>query len=278
VLVYLNGKFVPQEEATISVEDRAFLFADGVYEVVRIVRGRPLFMDEHLERLARGLRELRIDFAGVGALAEVARRLVEENALQDGEATLYIQVSRGAAPRKHAFPPEGTPPTVYAAARPLAPHPESHFAEGVATITVPDTRWARCDIKSVALLPNVLANQQAKERGAFEALFVKDGVLLEGSLSNLFAVIDGVVTTYPTCNYILPGITRDAVLAIARQLGLPTAEAPIFLHRLPEVEELFLTGTTADVTPVVSVDGRKVGAGEPGPISRRLLAAYRELL
>lgn len=276
MLVYLNGKYLPQGEATISVEDRGFLFADGVYEVVRIIDGRPHLLREHLERMEAGLRALRIEFTDVGGLGEVASRLIEENDLAEGDATLYLQVTRGAAPRKHAFPAPGTPPTVFGMARPYTPHPESYYTEGVATITVPDTRWARCDIKSIALLPNVLANQQARETGAHEALFVRDGVVLEGSQSNLFAVLDGVLVTYPRCNYILPGITRQLALQLAADLGIPNQEEPIRLDQLWAAEELFLTGTTTEIMPIKTVDGRPIGTGAPGPITRSLLAAYRE--
>lgn len=275
MVVYLNGKYLPHGEAAISVEDRGFLFADGVYEVVRIVDGRPHLLREHLERMEAGLEALRVEFHEVEGLAEVARRLIEENSLHAGDAILYLQVTRGAAPRKHAFPPAGTSPTVFAFARPYTPHPEANFVEGVATITVPDTRWARCDIKSIALLPNVLANQQAHEAGAHEALLVRDGVVLEGSQSNLFAVFDGELVTYPRCNYILAGITRQLVLELAGRLEIPYREAPILLDRLQEADELFLTGTTTEVMPIVTVDGRRIGEGVPGPITRSLLEAYR---
>lgn len=275
MLVYLNGRYLPREEATISVEDRGFLFADGVYEVVRVVRGKPHLLQEHLDRMAAGLKALRIDFDDVEGLAEVAGRLVEENRLDD-DATLYLQVTRGSAPRKHAFPEPGTPPTVFAMARPFTPHPEKHYEDGVQVITYPDIRWSRCDIKSIALLPNVLANQKAKESGAYEAVLVRDGVLLEGSQSNLFAVKDGTLITFPACNYILAGITRAQIIELAHQLRIPTREAPIYLRDLDSVDELFLTGTTTEVMPVVNVDGRVVAGGEPGPITRRLLEVYRE--
>lgn len=275
MLVYLNGSYLPREEATISVEDRGFLFADGVYEVVRIVQGRPHLLQEHLDRMAAGLEALRIEFDDIQGLTEVTRRLVEENQLYD-DATLYLQVTRGSAPRKHAFPAPGTPPTVFAMARPYTPHPESHYDDGVPVITTPDIRWTRCDIKSIALLANVLANQKAKESGAHEAILVRDGVMLEGSQSNLFAVKDGTLITYPACNYILAGITRALVLELAHQLEIPTREAPIYLEQLDSVDELFLTGTTTEVMPITSVDGRPVAGGKPGPITRRLLAAYRE--
>ncbi|HEX7051518.1 MAG TPA: D-amino acid aminotransferase [Longimicrobiales bacterium] len=278
MLVYLNGEFLPHEEARLPVDDRGFLFADGVYEVVRVHDGRPFLFREHLDRLADGLAALRIAFDGTARLAEVGERLIEENALRSGDATIYIQLTRGAAPRKHAFPPEGTPPTVYVAAKAFTQHPGCYFTEGVGAITVPDTRWARCDIKSTALLPNVLANQQAKEAGAFEALFVRDGVVVEGSHSNLFAVVDDVLVTYPRCNYILPGITRQRLLDLAAEFGIAAREAPLFADRLGGVQELFLAGTTTDVMPVTRVDGRPIGTGAPGPITQRLLEAYRALM
>ena len=275
MLVYLNGEYVPHEDARISVDDRGFLFADGVYEVVRVYRGRLFRMGDHVERMRRGLDALRIGFDGVDGLGTIAERLLAENGLD--EATVYIQVTRGASPRAHAFPTPTPAPTVYVATRPFGGYPPEYAEQGVTTITVPDTRWSRCDVKSVALLPNVLANQQAKEAGAFEALFVRDGVVIEGSLSNLLGVIDGTVVTYPACNYILPGITRAVTLELARALGIPVREGPIRLEELHRVEELFLSGTTTEVMPIARVDGRLIGDGRPGPITRRLREAFREL-
>ncbi len=276
MLVYLNGEFIPHTEARIPVDDRAFLFADGVYEVVRVYEGRPFLMDAHLQRLRQGLAALRIDDPGTGEFTGIAERLLDQNGLRTGDATVYIQVTRGAAPRAHAFPPAGTPPTVYVAAKPFERHPPEYFRDGVAAVTVPDTRWSRCDIKSVSLLPNVLANQAAKDAGAFEALFVRDGIVLEGSLSNLFAVYDGTLVTYPACNYILAGITRGRVLGLAEELRIPVAEAPIPLDRLFAAAELFLSGTTAEILPVTRVDGRDIRDGRPGPITQRLQRAFRE--
>ena len=278
MLVYLNGEIVPHEEARVPVDDRGFLFADGVYEVVRVYDGRPFLMDAHLQRLRRGLAELRIDDPGAAGLAAVAERLLDENGLRSGDATVYIQVTRGAAPRAHAFPPAGTPPTVYVAAKPFRQHPAEYYRDGVAAITAPDTRWSRCDIKSVSLLPNVLANQAAKDAGAFEALFVRDGIVLEGSLSNLFVVDDGALVTYPASNYILAGITRRHVIGLASALGIPVVEAPVPLDRLFTAAELFLSGTTTEVLPVTRVDGRDIAAGRPGPITLRVQRAFRESL
>jgi D-alanine transaminase len=275
VLVYLNGRFVPREEATVSVDDRGFLFADGVYEVARVYGGRPYLMDAHLERMGRGLAALRIHGADLVAIGQAAERLVEENGVEE-DGTIYVQVTRGSAPRKHAFPDHGTAPTVYVAARPYTNHPREWFEDGVAAITCPDNRWARCDIKSISLLPNVLANQAAHAAGTFEALFVKDGVLIEGSHSNLWGVRDGRLVTYPASNYILAGITRARVFELAADLGIPAEEGMIYQDELSRFDELFLSGTTTEVMPIVTVDGREVVDGEPGPITRRLLAAYRE--
>jgi len=273
VVVYLNGSYVPAEQAVVSVDDRGFLFADGIYEVIRVYRGRPFRLEEHLRRLADGVAALRIPFRDPAGLAGIADRLLEENGLRDGDAVLYIQVTRGAAPRAHAFPPADVPPTVFVSARPFTPYPAEHYERAV---TVPDTRWSRCDIKSVSLLPNVLANQRAKEAGAFEALFVRDGIVIEGSHSNLFGVFGGTLVTYPACNYILAGITRACVLELAAELGIPAREGPIPFETLWEADELFLSGTTTELMPVVEVDGRAIGGGRPGPVARRLQSAFRE--
>ncbi len=275
MLAYLNGEYIPAEEARVPIDDRGFLFADGVYEVARVYDGRIFKMAEHLGRLRDGLSAIRIEFPEIGGLEQVAERLLDENGLRSGGATIYIQVTRGVAPRKHAFP-AGVRPTVFLAARPYQDAPASYWDDGVAAIRYPDVRWARCDIKSVALLPNVLANQAAHEVDAFEALFVRDGVVIEGSHSNLAAVIDGAVVTYPRSNYILPGITRDTVLQLARDAGIPVREGPIYDQELFAVQELFLLGTTTEVMPVVRVDGHQIGSGRPGPITKRLIELYRK--
>ncbi|HEX2165636.1 MAG TPA: D-amino acid aminotransferase [Longimicrobiales bacterium] len=273
--VYLNGKFIDHTEATIPVDDRGFLFADGVYEVIRIYGGRTFLMEPHMQRLRSGLRALHMADAIVDELDGIAERLIRDNAV-DGDGTVYIQVTRGVAPRRHAFPDPAVSPTAYVLAKPFSQYPDDYFETGVAAISVPDTRWTRCDIKSIALLPNVLANQQAHHAGAFEALFVKDGVLIEGSHSNLFGVLDGTLMTYPSCNYILSGITRTLILEMARKLNIAVAEAPIPWERIEDVEELFLSGTTTEVMPVSHVDGRVIGGGTRGPVTTRLQQAYRE--
>jgi D-alanine transaminase len=275
MLVYLNGEYVDHSEARVSVDDRGFLFADGIYEVIRIYGGTPFLAEPHMERMARGLSELGMDRSLCADLPHVASRLTAENGVTDRDGTIYMQVTRGAAPRRHAFPPD-VPATVYAAVKPYPRPPESSFAEGVAAITVPDTRWARCDIKSISLLPNVLANQQAHASDAFEAIFVRDGVLIEGSHSNLIGVVDDEVVTYPECNYILGGITRRLALDLARQLGLAVREAPLYADRRDSITELFLSGTTTEIMPITRLDGAPVGSGRPGPIALTLQAAYLE--
>jgi len=271
--VYLNGDFVPKEEARLSPDDRGFLFADGVYEVIRIYDGTLFALRPHLDRLARSLRELRINGIDVQKLGDVARRLVQDNHLEQGDAIVYFQVTRGAAPRRHAFPEAGTPPTIYATAYPITP-PTVHWEQGAKVILMPDIRWTRCDIKSIALTPNVLANQRAKENGAVEAVFVRDGAVTEGSHANFGAVFNGRLVTYPKSPYILPGITRDMVLGLCRERGIPVEEFPVFEKDLKHADELMLLGTTTEVMPVVQVDHWTVGDGTPGPVTRTLQYAF----
>jgi D-alanine transaminase len=276
MIVYLNGAFIDHADARVSVDDRGFLFADGIYEVIRVYEGRLFMAEPHMDRLRAGLNALRMDPGAAGGLLEVAERLLDENDLRAGDATVYMQITRGAAPRKHAFPSPGIAPTVYVAAKAFAQHPTDYFEHGVGAITVADTRWSRCDIKSISLLPNVVANQQAKEKGAFEALFVRDGALIEGSHSNLFGVMDGELRTYPECNYILGGITRRLIIELAAENGIVVREAPMYAHEIDDVDELFLSGTTTEVMPITTLDGSPLGEGRPGPVSRRLLQAFRE--
>lgn len=274
MIVYLNDKYTEHAHARVSVDDRGFLFADGVYEVARVYDGRTFQMDAHMERMRHGLGELQIRDDIIARLPGIAEHLLDENKLRIGDATIYIQVTRGAAPRAHVFPAPEVPPTVYVIAKPFKNHPEKYWAEGVAAATVPDTRWSRCDIKSIALLPNVLANQYAHDQGAFEAVFVRDGALIEGSHSNLWGVIDGQAVTFKACGYILGGITRNLLLERAHEAGVTAREAPIRVDQLAEVQELFLSGTTTEIMPVVRLDETVIGDGKPGPVTRKLQQAY----
>ena len=275
MIVYLNGSYLASEDAHLSALDRGFVFGDGVYEVWRVVNGRLFEAERHRERLERGLRELRIgppDGADADGLRAIAERLLRENDLLDGHATFYVQVTRGAAPRTHQFPPAGTRPTIFAYTGPLKSLDQEHRV-GARAITTPDVRWLRCDLKTVQLLPNVLAKQAAVEAGAFEAIFVRDGVATEGTHSNLFAVLNGELRTHPTNNLILRGVTRDVVLEFARELGIPAREEPVTEAELRQAQELFFTGTTTDVLPVVRVDDFTIGNGRPGPIAGALYEA-----
>jgi len=277
MLVYFNGNFVLKEEVKISPDDRGFLFADGAYEVVRAYAGRLFQADAHFRRMQRSLRELRIEGPDAETLRTIAETLMQANDLENGDVAIYMQVTRGAAPRAHAFPRPGTPPTVYASISPFQTPPEK-LERGVSAILVPDIRWARCDIKAVALLPNVLANQQARENGAEEAVFVRDGALTEGSHSNFCAVFGGELVTYPRAHYILAGVTREVVLDLCRELGIPCSEFPIFASQVKDADEMMIVGTTVEVMPVVQLDGWPVGDGKPGPITRRLQQAFRALV
>lgn len=268
--VYLNGQFMPIEQATIPVEDRAFLFADGIYEVVRVYDGRPFCMKEHMQRFVRSAHAIKLPEPDVAELEQVTRELIKVNGLS--EATVYMQLTRGAYPRNHAFPAEVRPNFV-AIARPFSVD-ESLWENGVKAITLPEQRWARCDIKSVALLPNTLAKQAAVEAGAYEAIFVRDGYAIEGSSSNFMAVLDGEIRTYPKCNYILGGITREVVLELARELGYPVREEGVRVEDLSRCTELWETSTGSEVMPIVQIDAQRVGDGRPGPVAKALRAAY----
>jgi len=278
--VYLNGEFLPQQEARISVLDRGFLFGDGIYEVTRALRGRLIDEERHWRRFESGARELRLRFPeGLTreSLRAILERLLRDNGHAQGDASVYVQLTRGAAARAHAFPAEETPPTLYAYSAPFQV-PWEQRLRGVDVVTYPDLRWARCDIKTVNLLPNVLARQRAKEAGASEALLVREGVLTEGSASSVFGVVGGELHTYPRGPQILPGVTRSVVLELAQEVGLRVRENPLRLSERERWQELFLTGTTSDVQPIISVDGTPVGEGRPGPVCRALQAAlYRRM-
>jgi len=276
MIVYLNGQYLPKTQAAISVDDRGFLFADGIYEVVRSYHGHLFQFEAHLQRLQHGLAALRIGLNELPNLREISQRLLAENNLANAEAIVYYQITRGAAsPRTHAFPVAATSPTIYVAASLFIP-PLEKRRKGIAAFTVPDLRWSRCDLKTISLLANCLAKQQAQEKDADEAIFVRDGVALEGSTSNLFLIKDDVVITNPKTNYILPGITRLVVIDLCRQRGIELREAPVLHEMLMAAEEVFITHTTGEVVPMVRVDNRVVAGGAPGPITRSLQGAFTE--
>jgi D-alanine transaminase len=279
-VVYLGGEFLPAREARVDVDDRGFLFGDGVYEAVRALDGTLFQGDAHLRRLRRGLAGLEFQphpALDPARLSDICLRLLECNDLEEGHALVYLQVTRGMAPRTHHFPPGAVPPTVYASVTRFTP-PRDLQENGAAAITHPDQRWKRCDLKTINLLPNVLAKQHAREAGATEALLVRDGVVTEGSHTNVFAVLGGVLRTHPCTSEILHGVTREIVLSLARGAGITVEERPIEASDLPHAEEVFLTGTTTDLIPVTGVDGVPVGSGAPGPVARTLLNRYLTLM
>ena len=279
-IVYLNGSFVPRAEARVSVEDRGFVFGDGVYEVLRAINGRLFATRFHNRRLEKSLAGVRIALQGDDSperFVDIGKQLLKENNLTGGEATVYMQVTRGAATRAHNFPPADTPPTIYISVARFTPY--SEFAEnGASAITHPDLRWGRCDLKTLNLLPNVLASQVAKERGTFEAMLIRDGVVTEGTKTNFFGVVNGSLRTHPCDSHILPGITRSVLRELATALGIELDETPIKESEIPKLSELFLTGTTTDVMPVVRLDDKPIGPGKPGELTRKLQRVLQESL
>jgi D-alanine transaminase len=273
-LANLNGVQMPLDEVKIPALDRGFLLGDSVYEVIRVYQGRPWLMQEHLRRLAHSLEAIRIQ--GVD-LDRLQRRAVETIAAGSfREATIYIQITRGVAPRTHTFPAKATPLELLYVREFADPYSEAR-REGTAVITQPDIRWGRCDIKSTNLLANVLAAQAAKEAGCLEALLVlPDSTLTEGTHTSFFGVLDGTVLTAPNSPDILPGITRSLILRLSARAGIPVREQVLKRDDLSRVSELFLTGTTSEVMPVIRVDDRPIDSGLPGPVTRRLQNAYQE--
>lgn len=275
-LANVNGVVQPLADVRISPLDRGFLFGDSVYEVLRVYDGQPFLCQEHFQRLERSLTAIRI--VGVDLL-RLRQRMLETLA-QSGvqEGTIYLQITRGAAPRKHAFPKNAVPLELLWVQEFTDPYADDR-TRGVAVITQPDVRWHRCDIKTTNLLGNVLAMQAAVEAGCVEALLAHpDGTLSEGTHANLFGVRHGKLLTAPTTDNILPGCTRGLILRLAHEAGIPTEEGRVNVLRLQEISELFLSGTTSEVLPVVRVDTREIGDGVPGKVTRRLQECYGEFV
>lgn len=275
VSVYLNGQFLAEEQALIPIDDRGFLFADGVYEVVHVYNGRPFEWDRHMARLNRSLTAVEMAAVDASELAEIRDRLIRENAAR--ESALYIQITRGVQRRQHTPPSPGTVrPTVLLWARAVDPFDREFVEQGISVITVPDDRWGKVWIKTIGLLPNVLAKGKAHALGVYDAVFVRDGMVTEATSANIFRVANGIVQTAPVTNYILPGVTRAVVLEIAREAGLPVLEEPFAVEDLYRSDELFLTGTTTEVLPIGIVDGRPIGSGSAGPVALDLLQRFKE--
>ena len=278
-IAYVNGRYLPQKQAYVHIEDRGYQFADGVYEVVCIWNGVPADHKGHLVRLNRSLNELKIRSPmSDAALTSVIQEVVRRNRVVKG--TVYIQINRGVAHRLHTFPGANVKPSIVVTAKHGAGPPESVAQAGVKLITQPDQRWGRCDIKSVGLLPNALAKQAAYEAKAFEALLYKpDGTVTEASASNAWLVTpDKVLVTHPLSNEILGGITRATVIKIAKAAGYKVQERAFSLNETKKAKEVFLTGTTTFVMPVVQIDDRPVANGAPGTVALDLRQRYRAFL
>lgn len=277
-IAYVDGRYVPMAAARVHVEDRGYQFADGVYEVVAVWNGRLIDDMPHMERLARSCRELDMAMPmGDGALLAVLRETARQNGVRRG--IVYLQVTRGVARRDHAFPRHSRPVLVVTSRRAAGPSP-ALLENGVKVSSVRDIRWRRCDIKSVALLPNVLAKQRAREQEAYEAWQVDDdGNVTEGSSTNAWIVdADGALVTRPADHAILNGITRMRLIQLARDAGIPVVERPFGLEEAKRAREAFITSTTSFVTPVVQIDDAVIANGRPGSIAGRLRALYMEFL
>jgi len=275
-IAYVNGQYVRHADAAVHVEDRGYQFADGVYEVCEVWQGKIVDMPRHLDRLGRSLSELRIDWPmSRSAMEFVLRQVVRRNRVRNG--LVYIQVTRGVSKRDHFFPPENVAPSIVITARSASPEAASAQAEqGIAVFSYPENRWPRVDIKTVALLPNVLAKQNAKEHGGKEAWYVdNDGFVTEGGSTNAWIVTkEGTVVTRPAESGILRGITRAVILDLIRKEGLTFEERPFTLEEAFEAKEAFVTAATSIVMPVVRLDDRIIGNGHPGTVATRLREVF----
>jgi D-alanine transaminase len=272
-IAFVNGRYLPQREACVNIEDRGYQFADGVYEVVHLYGGRMIDESRHLDRLDRSLAALRIPPPmSRAALSSVLRELARRNRVREG--LLYVQMTRGVAPREHAFPARPLPPSLVATIRRLPPFPADAASWAGTAITYPDQRWARCDIKSIALLPNVLAKQAARERGAVEAILIgRDRIVTEGSSTNVWMVDhSGVLRTRHLDHAILPGCTRGALMSLMQEAGIPFEETAFDEQALRRAREAFVTSASSFVRPILRIDGEAVGEGAVGPITRQLFA------
>ncbi|HEU4683689.1 MAG TPA: D-amino-acid transaminase [Nitrospira sp.] len=271
-VAFVNGRFLPFAAAVVSIDDRGFQFGDGVYEVIRTYGGRPFLLDAHLTRLDRSANALDIEQPYPHRRW---REVIDEGLRRAAyaEAKVYIQLTRGTAPREHSYG-SGLVPTIVMTVRELHPLSDAVRACGVEAITIDDIRWGRCDIKSLNLLPNVLARQQAKRAGGFETIYIEDGMVTEGAASNVLIVQHGSLKTAPEGPRILSGVTRALVLALAREAGLSVDERSPTREELMTAEEVLLTGTTVEVLAVTKIDGQPIGKGEPGPVTRKLAGMF----
>lgn len=272
-MLLFNGELLDKDQVHISYEDRGYYFGDGVYEVCRIYQGKLYEMAAHLDRLERSASSLKIELPFPRKkIAESLEQLLQADPVEEG--ILYVQFTRGVAPRVHTFPKDTTP-TMLAYCKTML-RPVETMNQGITAITLEDIRWLRCDIKSLNLIPNTMAKQEAVSQGTGEAILHRDGTVTECSASNVMMIKNGVIYTHPANHLILPGITRTAVLKLAQQTGIVTIEEPFTLDELFAAEEVFITGTTVEITPIIQIDGKKVNAGQPGPLTRKLQKQFEQ--
>jgi D-alanine transaminase len=272
--VYLNGRYLPIEDAHISVLDRGFLFGDGVYEVIPAYRGRLFEFEAHMARLDNSLAAVRI---GNPYTLEEWRGILAP-LLEDGtDQYVYLQITRGAAPKRDHLFPDNVAPTVFAMSSPILPYPAREA--GIKAVCLEDSRWQNCHVKAITLLANVLLRQEASEQGGAEAILIKNGFVTEGSSSNVFAVLDGTLITPPLSRDILPGITREVILKIAEANAISYREQPLSIDDLKQADEIWIVSSIREIVPVVELDGKAVGGGKPGPVWQtvnRLFQAYKQ--
>ena len=274
-VVWLNGEFTDFASATVSLEDRGFVFGDGIYEVARVYNGKPFALDRHLARLRRSAAAIELEIPlAEPALEELIYDVLKRSTLPDCE--IYIQVTRGVARRNHVFP-ENVKPSMFIGVRSGRAVPAETYETGGSLITLPDERWARCDLKTICLLPNVLAKEKAHRAGATEALLVRDGFVTEGTSCNVFMWSDGNLVTPISDNRILPGITRSVIFDIARERGYNLIERNITPDQILAAQEVFVTSTTIELLPIIKIDDTVIGNGRPGDIRGDLQAAFNSL-
>ena len=273
-LAYLNGEFVPLEECKVSVLDRGFIFGDAIYELIPVYNKKPFYLQAHLDRLKRSLDQVQISNPkNDSQWLDLIDQLIQSSGLD--QLSVYIQVTRGVAPRDHAFPPN-TSPTVFAMTNAWPSVNDDMYVKGLSAVTVADMRWDRCDIKVTSLLANVLKKQEAVSDAAHEAIFIRDGLVLEGSATNVFIVKNGEVNTAPKNHMILPGITRDVVVDILKENNIPSIEDAATLEQLNDADEVWITSSTKECAPVTSIDGKPIGSGQPGELWKKVFKLFQQ--
>jgi D-alanine transaminase len=275
-MMYYKNRFMEKRDVSISPDDRGYYFGDGIYEVFRIYQGHIYEKEAHLQRLVRSAKEVSINLPEpIESIDKMIHKLIEVERISDG--TLYLQITRGESPRSHPFPQFNIPAVMMAFCTEVQ-RPIASMQKGITAITLDDIRWLRCDIKTLNLLPNILAKQAAIEHGAGEVILHRNGTVTECSSSNIMIVQAGVLLTHPINNLILHGITRAVVLKLAQSLGIEIKEETFTVQQLMEADEAFLTGTTVEITPIIEIDGKKVSSGSPGPVTQRLQREFERTL